>query len=188
MSALTAQSSRFSFAPVHTAVAQHVHADRLAGASHAVLIGQELVDVGVVGMARKEEGEALRQDHLFRAFSNTKLFTSMAVLQLWERGLLGLDDPIEKFLPALGNRQVLRPGATHLGDVEPARSAITVRHLLTHSSGLSYGVFEPGSVLGGGYMAAKVLNPATPLSQMVPTISAVSARRVVSRCSGTISW
>jgi CubicO group peptidase (beta-lactamase class C family) len=171
MPTLAAQPSRFHFAPVHAAVAQHVHADRLAGASHAVLIGQELVDVGVVGMARKEEGEALRQDHLFRAFSNTKLFTSMAVLQLWERGLVGLDDPIEKFLPALGNRQVLRPGAAHLGDVEPARSAITVRHLLTHSSGLSYGFFEPGSVLGRGYMAAKVLNPATPLSQMVQALA-----------------
>jgi CubicO group peptidase (beta-lactamase class C family) len=171
MSALAAQPSRFNFAPVHAAVAQHVHADRLAGASHAILIGQELVDVGVVGMARKEEGEALRQDHLFRAFSNTKLFTSMAVLQLWECGLLGLDDPIENFLPALANRQVLRPGAAHIGDVEPARGAITVRHLLTHSSGLSYGIFEPGSVLGRAYLAAKVLNPATPLSQMVQALA-----------------
>ena len=162
-------SSRFDFAPVHATVAQHVRSDCLAGASWAVLQGQEVLDVGLVGMARKEAGEAIRQDHLFRAFSNTKLFTSMAVLQLWERGLLGLDDPIERFLPALGSRQVLRPGATRIDDVEPARGPITVRQLLSHSAGLSYGLFEPGSVMGQAYIAAKVLSPLATLAQMART-------------------
>lgn len=171
MPQLTAVSSRFDFSPVREAVARHVQADCLAGASWAILHGQELVELGRVGMARKEQGEALRQDHLFRAFSNTKLFTSIAALQLWERGLLDLDEPVQRHLPALGRRQVLRPGATRIGDVEPARGDITARQLLTHTAGLSYGLFEPGSVMGQAYIAAKVLSPLATLAQMVDALA-----------------
>jgi hypothetical protein len=58
---------------------------------------------------------------------------------LWEEGKFALDDPIGRFIPQLANLQVLRPGATTRGDTEPARSPITIRQLLTHTSGLTYG-------------------------------------------------
>ncbi|MDE2365094.1 MAG: beta-lactamase family protein, partial [Hyphomicrobiales bacterium] len=62
---------------------------------------------------------------------------------------------------------VLKPDAKSLADVEPARSSITIRQLLTHSSGLSYGIFDPGTILFNAYNGAKVMNPATPLSDMI---------------------
>jgi CubicO group peptidase (beta-lactamase class C family) len=107
--------------------------------SWAVLSGRDLIDVNCVGWADREAQTPLRADHIFRAFSNTKLVTSCAALLLYEEGKLGLDDPIERFIPQLGNRKVLRPDATSLDDTEPAKNAITIRQLLSHSSGLSYG-------------------------------------------------
>ena len=56
----------------------------------------------------------LRIDHIFRVFSNTKLITSCAALLLYEEGHSQLDDPIERFIPQLANRRVLRTGATSL--------------------------------------------------------------------------
>ena len=170
-STLSAVSSRFDFSGVHAAVRRHIDAGVIAGASHAVLVGQDLVDVGVQGHAVIEDGTALRSDHLFRIFSNTKLVTSIAVMQLWEQGRLGLDDPIEQYLPALGARQVLRPGATRADDTEPARRPITVRHLLSHSSGLSYGLFDPGTVLFKAYGERKPLHPGQTLAQMMDALA-----------------
>ncbi|WP_164135277.1 serine hydrolase, partial [Stenotrophomonas maltophilia] len=86
---------------------------------------RELVDVSCVGWADKEAQTPLRTDHIFRVFSNTKLITSCAALLLVEDGRIRLDDPIETYIPHLGNRKVLRPGATSIDDTEPARSSIT---------------------------------------------------------------
>ena len=113
----------------------------------------------------------MRSDHLFRVFSNTKLITSCAALLLFEEGRFQLDDPVEKFIPQLGNRRVLRPGATSLEDTEPARGSITIRQLLSHSSGLSYGLFDPGSVMFKAYQARRVLNPTRTLADMIDTLA-----------------
>lgn len=77
---------------------------------------------------------------MFRVFSNSKLVTSCAALLLLEEGRFALDDPVERWLPQLAGRRVLRPGATTLDDTEPARRAITIRHLLGHAAGLAYGI------------------------------------------------
>jgi CubicO group peptidase (beta-lactamase class C family) len=104
---------------------------------------------------------------LFRIYSNTKLITSMAVMQLIEQGKLALDDPADYWLPQLRNRRVLRPGATSLDDTEPAQSAITVRQLLNHTSGLSYGLLDHGSLLYKAYNEVRILNAFTTLEDMM---------------------
>ncbi len=124
-----------------------------------MLVGRDLVDLHCAGWADRESHEPLRSDHLFRAFSNTKLITSCAALLLVEEGRLELDDPVERFLPQLANRRVLRPGATAIDDTEPARAPITMRQLLTHSAGLSYGLFDPGTPMFKAYNARKVRRP-----------------------------
>ena len=139
--------------------------------SSAVLVGRDLVDVNCIGWADKEAQIPLRVDHIFRVFSNTKLVTSCAALLLFEEGRFQLDDPIERFIPQLGNRQVLRPGATSLDETEPARGSITIRQLMSHSSGLSYGLFDPGTVIFKAYQERKVLNPATPLADMIDALA-----------------
>jgi len=97
--------------------------------------------------------------------------TSCAALLLFEEGRFQLDDRIEKFIPQLANRKVLRSGATSLEDTEPAKSPITIRHLMTHSSGMSYGFFDPGTAIFKAYNERGVLNPMTTLAEMVDVLS-----------------
>ncbi|MEO6841998.1 MAG: serine hydrolase domain-containing protein [Bradyrhizobium sp.] len=161
----------YDFAPARAAMQRYIDNDLLSGISSAVMVGRELVDVSCVGWADKEAQTPLREDHIFRIFSNTKLITSCAALLLFEDGKLGLDDPIEKFIPQLGNRNVLRPGATSLDETDPAKGSITIRQLLSHSSGLSYGFFDPGTLIFKALNERGVHNPNTTLAQMVDVLA-----------------
>src|SRR5215468_8561121 len=150
---------------------RYVDGNLLSGFSSAVLVGRDLVDVNCIGWADKEAQIPLRIDHIFRVFSNTKLVTSCAALLLFEEGRFQLDDPIEQFIPQLARRRVLRPGATTLDQTEPAARPITIRHLMSHSSGLSYGLLDPGTLIFKAYNERKVLNPATTLTEMMDALA-----------------
>jgi methyl acetate hydrolase len=95
---------------------------------------------GAFGVADAATGRALTMDALFRIASMTKAITSTAAMQLIEQGRVGLDDPVEKYLPAFAHLQVFESfdPATGAYRLAPARSIATVRHLMTHSSGLGY--------------------------------------------------
>lgn len=168
---LSVTPTRHDFTPVSAALQRHVDRNILSGVSYAVLRGRDVVGVDCVGWANKEQQEPLRTDHIFRVASNTKLVTSCAVLLLMEEGRVALDDPIERYIPQLGQRRVLKPGATSLDDTEPAHRSITVRHLLSHSAGLSYGLLDPGTLLFNAYNAGNVLHPGYTLTQMVDTLA-----------------
>lgn len=157
----------------HSAMKTQVDEQFLPCVSTALLRDRNVVDTFCYGFADKEAGIPLTEGHIFRMFSNTKLVTSCAVLMLFEEGRIQWDDPIETYIPELGARQVLRPGAKSIDDVEPANTSITIRHLMTHTSGLSYGIFDPGSVMFNAYNAAAVLHPGKPLSEMVTTLAAL---------------
>ncbi len=92
---------------------------------------------------RNENGDQLQRDDIFRIASQTKAITSTAVMQLWEHGLFQLDDPISKWIPEFKNAQVLdtlyEDGTF---DTSPSDKEITIRHLLTHTSGIGYGVID----------------------------------------------
>src|SRR6267154_5697133 len=125
MEDLKVTAGGYDFNPARAAMQRYVDGNLLSGISWAVMVGRDLVDVNCVGWADKEAQTALRTDHIFRVFSNTKLITSCAALLLFEEGKFQLDDPIERFIPQLANRRVLRPGATSIGETEPARGSIT---------------------------------------------------------------
>jgi CubicO group peptidase (beta-lactamase class C family) len=150
---------------------RYVDQEILAGVSWTVLRGRDIADQQCVGLADREANVALRSDHIFRAFSNTKIFVTCAIMLLMEEGRIGLDDRMEKFLPQLGNRRVLKADAKSIADVEPAKSPITIRQLLTHAAGLSYGIFDPGTVVFKAYNEARVLNPLTPLTDMIDRLA-----------------
>lgn len=160
----------YDFSSVHAAMQRYVDGDILAGVSSAVLVGQDLVDIHCAGWADKENQIPMRADHIFRVYSNSKLITSCAVLLLWEEGRFELDEPVERFIPQLGKRLVLKPGATELNDVEPAEGPITIRHLLTHQSGLSYGLLDPGTLIYKAYSARKLLSPNTTLAEKMDAL------------------
>jgi methyl acetate hydrolase len=95
---------------------------------------------GAFGVADVATGRPLAADALFRIASMTKPVTSVALMQLVEQGRIGLDDPAEKYLPELKGLKVLTSfdPATGAYQVRPAASAPTVKHFLTHTSGLAY--------------------------------------------------
>ena len=96
------------------------------------------------GMADNQANRALKKDDIFRIASQSKAITSTAVMMLWEEGKFRLDDPISKYIPEFKNPQVLtrfRYSDTTY-QTEPAKREITIRHLLTHTSGLGYGVID----------------------------------------------
>jgi CubicO group peptidase (beta-lactamase class C family) len=171
MEGMKVTSNGYDFRPAHAAMQRYVDGNILAGFSSAVLVGRDLVDVKCIGWADKEAQIPLRPDHIFRVFSNTKLITSCAVLLLFEEGRFQLDDPIEQFIPQLANRRVLRPDATSLEQTEPAVGPITIRHLMSHSSGLSYGLLDSGTLIFSAYNERKVLNPATTLAEMMDVLA-----------------
>ncbi|MEO8525219.1 MAG: serine hydrolase domain-containing protein [Caldimonas sp.] len=159
------------FDALHTAMRAQVDRQFLPAVSTALLKGREVVDRFCYGHADKEAGTLLREDHIFRIFSSTKLVTSCAVMLLLEDGRIALDDPIEAFIPELGGLQVLRPGATRIDDTEPAKSPITIRHLMTHTSGLSYGIFDPGTVQFAAYNQRGVADRTKPLAEMMTVLA-----------------
>ncbi len=93
------------------------------------------------GMADNASGKSMKKETIFRIASQTKAITSTAVMMLWEEGKFRLDDPISKFIPEFKNPQVLksfRYNDTSFNTVA-ADKEITIRHLLTHTSGIGYG-------------------------------------------------
>ncbi|HZP70818.1 MAG TPA: serine hydrolase domain-containing protein [Pseudolabrys sp.] len=171
MEDMTVTATGYDFRAAHAAMQRYVDGNVLPGFASAVLVGRDLADVQCIGWADREARIPLRIDHIFRVFSNTKLVTSCAVLLLFEEGRFRLDDPVERFIPQLADRHVLRPGAASLRQTEPAAGPITIRHLLTHSSGLSYGLLDPGTLIFRAYNERKVLDPATTLAQMIDVLA-----------------
>ncbi len=98
------------------------------------------------GQADRENGKPLEHDTLYRIYSMTKPITSVALLMLYEEGRFLLEDPVAAYLPELANLRILRE--TPEGEMEaatPLRQP-TIRDLLRHSAGLTYGVFGDTAV------------------------------------------
>src|SRR5205085_12325804 len=99
----TCTGDSMELAEVNAALKSWVDGERLPGVSYAVLRGPEVIATQCIGWADREARVPLRQDHLFRIFSNTKLVTSVAALQLIEQGRIAADDPVSKYIPALAD-------------------------------------------------------------------------------------
>ena len=97
-------------------------------------------------IAATPDAPAAGPDTLWRIYSMTKPITGMAVMLLVEEGRIGLDDPVSRYIPAFAHMRVLTHPDTSLDSV-PATRAITIRHLLTHTSGLGYSINAKGPLL-----------------------------------------
>ncbi|MFM1897296.1 MAG: hypothetical protein RLZZ385_2370 [Pseudomonadota bacterium] len=116
----------------------YVDSGQLAGAVALVLKDGAAVYEKAVGWRDKESGQAMTTDTLFRIASQTKALTSVVILSLMEEGKLNLNDPVSRFIPVYANTTVAEQGAEGV-TIVPARRQITIRDLLTHTAGISYG-------------------------------------------------
>ncbi|GAB4232117.1 MAG: serine hydrolase domain-containing protein [Acidobacteriota bacterium] len=118
---------------------QYVRQDRVAGIVTLILRRGKLAHQGVYGYLSKERGTPMRADAIFRIASQTKAITSVAVMILQEEGKLLIGDPVGKYLPEFQKTTVAEPQEGDGFRVVPARRPITIRDLLTHTAGISYG-------------------------------------------------
>ncbi len=91
------------------------------------------------GMMDREREKPMADDTIFRIYSMTKPITSIALMQLYERGLFQLNDPVHRVIPSWREQQVYVSGEGEHVELTPTTTPMTFRHLLSHTSGLSYG-------------------------------------------------
>ncbi|MDT7828574.1 serine hydrolase domain-containing protein [Pricia sp. S334] len=118
--------------------------DQVPGAVALIARNGKIVFHKAYGMADNQENKEMEKDAIFRIASQTKAITSTAVMMLWEEGKFRLDDPISKYIPDFGEAQILDTfnEADTTYTVKPAKDQISIRDLLTHTSGLGYGVID----------------------------------------------
>lgn len=116
----------------------------LPGIVSLVARNGKIVHWKAYGMAENQAGRKMERDAIFRIASQSKAITATAVMMLWEEGKFQLDDPISKYIPEFKNQKVLKTfqysDTTWTG--EPVKSEITIRNLLTHTSGIGYGIID----------------------------------------------
>ena len=118
-------------------VDRYVTQKKFAGSALQIARKGKTVFSYEAGLRSIEDQRPFSRDSLCRIYSMTKPITSVAIMMLIERGLFHLDVPISEFIPAFGNAQVLKTGATKIDQVEPT-TIPTVHQLLTHTSGMTY--------------------------------------------------
>ena len=148
--------------------ARYVDDGRLPGYLVTVSRHGKLAHVSGYGARDREEGRPVESDTLWRIFSMTKPITSVAAMMLYEEGALQLTDPVSKFIPSFADLRVYAGGSDQNPLTVPATEPMRVWHLLTHTSGLTYGFhrvhtvdaiyraagFDPGAPRGMDLAAA----------------------------------
>jgi methyl acetate hydrolase len=112
----------------------------------ALVVNQDQVlFVGEAGKQDVARGVTMKLDSIFRIASMTKPITTTAVMMLVESGKLSLDDPVSQYLPNFKDRPVISSfdASTGAYKTRPAKREVTIRHLLTHTSGVGYGWSSP---------------------------------------------
>jgi CubicO group peptidase (beta-lactamase class C family) len=98
--------------------------------------------------SRNDKNETYKQNDIFRIASMTKAVTTVAIMQLYEQGKLGLNEAVQKYIPAFKDQQVIdsfdKTDSSYT--TVPVKRPVTIRNLLTHTSGISYGGFNPGKI------------------------------------------
>jgi CubicO group peptidase (beta-lactamase class C family) len=138
---------------LRAAVANSVGPGKLPGALASVgrgLGAATFISAGVRGFGLNGAVDA---DTLWRVYSMTKPITGMAVMMLIDDGKLTLDQPLADLIPAFGQMMVQNTPDGALDDVRPAKTAITIRHLLTHTAGFGYTISQKGPIQKAYYDA-----------------------------------
>ncbi len=136
-------ASSMQWARLGDALRARVERGEVAGVV-ALVATREAVHADAIGVQDLATNTPMRPDTIFRIASMTKPITAAAAISLVEEGRIALDDPVQKWLPELANRRVLRSIGSALDDTVPARRAITVDDLLTFRLGLGVVMAPPG--------------------------------------------
>jgi methyl acetate hydrolase len=146
LAAAMAASHGLNAAPsLDPALRAAVERHRIPAAVAAVATSSQTLYTGAFGKRDSAAREPLSANAIFRIASMTKAITTASALQQVEKGKLALDEPVSKYLPELGGLQVLEgfDGAMGAPRLRPAVQPVTLRRLLTHTSGFAYDTWDP---------------------------------------------
>lgn len=124
---------------------QLLESEKLAGLITVVARDGEVVHFEAFGSMDAERDKPMQHDTIFRMYSMTKPVTGVAVMILEEEGKLALTDPVSKYIPEFADLEVLVEQEGKEPFTVPAQAPMTIWHLMTHTSGLTYG-FQPGTL------------------------------------------
>jgi CubicO group peptidase (beta-lactamase class C family) len=142
---------------LHRSLRQTVDDGKYSGYISLLARNGKIADWRAYGWQDIAAKTPMQTDSIVRIYSMTKLITSAAVLILLEEGRLKLDDPVERYLPALVNRKVFAGGTAEAPVLVDAQRSITIRDLLTHTSGYYYdGTWSADAALVQLFERAKV--------------------------------
>ena len=144
MTLLVADPKAHGFDPerlrrIDTHFQRYIDDGRLTGWQVAVSRHGEVVHHATAGHRDREESLEWADDTVVRLFSMTKPITSVAAMMLYEEGAFELKDPVARFIPSFGEARVYRQGSAMSPVTEPLTEPMRMWHLLTHTSGLTYG-------------------------------------------------
>ena len=126
----------------------------------------KIVHFETIGMRDVEDNKPVEPDTIFRIYSMSKPITSVAVMMLYEEGHFQLGTPVSKFIPEFKNMEVYNEEQTEILEAE---KEITIKHLLMHTAGLTYG--WGNKPVDERYKASKIFEPNTTLVDMVKKLS-----------------
>ena len=144
----------------------YVDAENLPGFLTVIARHGKIVHFETVGMRDIENKKPIEPDTIFRIYSMSKPITSVAVMMLYEAGHFQLDTPVSKFIPEFENMKVYNKAQTETLD---AKKQITIKHLLTHTAGLTYG--WGNKPVDARYKALKMSAASATLADMAKTLS-----------------
>ena len=164
-------------AKLKTEMRKYVDDGKLAGMTTVVARKGKIVHFDVYGKADLEKGTDLTKDSIFRIYSMSKPIAGVALMTQYEAGKFKLDDPVEKFIPEFkGMKVAASDGEDGKPVVEDADHPMTMRELMSHTGGLTYGFFSRSQV-DTLYQEAGILGLGDSLETMVQKLSKIPLRQ-----------
>lgn len=151
---------------INQLIARRIKEEKIVGALTVVARRGKLVHFATTGHADLEANKPLRGDAIFRIYSMSKPITTVAAMMLYEEGRFQIDDPVAMYLPEFKDVQVYGEG----GALVKPKSPMTIRHLMAHTSGLTYGFFG-NTTVDQQYRAANLLGSDSTLAEFTPKLA-----------------
>lgn len=172
ISTLIPQASTYNFQPLHQTIQNYVEQQLVSGLAAMILKDGEVVDFKTWGYMDIETRKPMAEDAIFRLYSNTKIITSAAAMVLYDDGAFELDDPLAKYIPQFRDLRVLKARANDLDDTDPLKHEPTIRQLISHSAGFSYGLFI-NNPLDQAYADQRMTHKDSSLPEMIDKLAAL---------------
>jgi len=149
----------------------------LAGVVTLVARHGKIVHFQAYGKQDIAAEQPVAEDTIFRIYSMTKPIAGVALMTFFEEGRFALDDPVEKFIPEFAGLKVAKaPGPEGMPEVEDPVHKMTIRELVSHTAGLTYGFFSRSQV-DALYVRANVLDRNSTLKEMVDKLAEIPLRQ-----------